>query len=486
MDYNLQFDEYLKFDRKEAYLQFNDKKNRKVLKFYLYLFLISFSISLIVNINGYAFNEEKTIFGLLISLAGLILSLIFISQFNRIFSLDSFRKRIFSFIIGVFIFFTLINTLEIFSPNISSNVDNSSDSQIVKEKLQKPGLALTIRTEEKSSFPELVIIFVIGLSFFAFTKNELIQLFTLAYTIPLFSEVIFFRTQSIGTYFVVLFISLLIFIFSYSGQAKRHKQFLTRYDYYYNKSFETIRMKKELDYAREIQLSMLPAANATIGSVNICALSEPAMEVGGDYFDYFKISENEIGVFICDVSGHGVASALLLSGLRSSMHVILEDSKNPKYIFEKLNRMIRKTQSKKMFVTAIFGVINTATNKISLFNAGHLPPYKIDGKSNELLKISRHGVTLGALDEIAPETLDSEVTLDFEQGDKLFFYTDGLSEAMDTKKNEFGFENIERLLYSNLNKSPSEILNAFISGVNNFSKEALQQDDMTIVVISRI
>ena len=181
-----------------------------------------------------------------------------------------------------------------------------------------------------------------------------------------------------------------------------------------------------------------------------------------------------------------MASALLLSGLRSSMHVILEDSKNPKYIFEKLNRMIRKTQSKKMFVTAIFGVINTATNKISLFNAGHLPPYKIDGKSNELLKISRHGVTLGALDEIAPETLDSEVTLDFEQGDKLFFYTDGLSEAMDTKKNEFGFENIERLLYSNLNKSPSEILDAFISGVNNFSKEALQQDDMTIVVISRI
>ena len=326
---------------------------------------------------------------------------------------------------------------------------------------------------------------MVAVASFSFTKHEHIQLFNLAYAIPFIAEIIFFRTHSIESYFFDLLFAALIFVFSYSGQQKRHKSFLARYDYYYKKSFEAIRMKKELDYAREIQLSMLPATDTTIGDIHILAHSEPAMEVGGDYFDYFRISDNEIGVFICDVSGHGVASALMLSGLRSSMHVILEDSSNPRVIFEKLNRMIRKTQTKKMFVTAVFGVINTALNRMSLFNAGHLPPYKIDGTTIELMKITRHGVTLGAIDEIAPETMDSEVNIEFNKGDKLVFYTDGLSEAMNIRRNEFGFENIEKILYFNLDKSSTDILNALITDVKKFSGDMEQQDDITIMIISR-
>lgn len=135
--------------------------------------------------------------------------------------------------------------------------------------------------------------------------------------------------------------------------------------------------------------------------------------MGREYFDYFKVSENEVGIFICDVSGHGVASGLLLSGLRSCMHLILEDNSNPKFIIEKLNRMIRKTQSRKMFVTAIFAVINTEKNKCMLFNAGHLPPYKISGESKEIFKIKKHGLALGAMNIVEAEGTSNEVMLRF-------------------------------------------------------------------------
>ena len=482
-DYSIQFDEYIKYDRKEAYLQYNDKKNRKVLRGILYAIATIFTISAFVTSISYIFDDDKTILPVIISYIGFIASIFFLIFFNRIFPPDKFRKRLGVFIISTFIFFTGISVItDFYSDNSES--DNRKNEKVEKLNNNKEGLSLTVNANKDFSFSSLVIFFMFGLAFFSFTKNELIQLSTLAYAIPFIAEIIFFRTQSIQSFFIVLLFGALIFVFSYSGQSKRHKQFLARYDYYYKRSFETLRMKKELDYAREIQLSMLPQTSATIGDISIIAHSEPAMEVGGDYFDYFKISENELGVFICDVSGHGVASALMLSGLRSSMHVILEDSKNPKYIFEKLNRMIRKTRTKKMFVTAIFGVINTSTHKMSLFNAGHLPPYKIDKKTGELMKITRHGVTLGALDEIAPETSESEVNIDFYGGDKIIFYTDGLTEAMNKRRDEFGYENIEKVLYANIEKSPEEILNALLSEVDRFSDGAVQQDDITIMIIS--
>ena len=179
----------------------------------------------------------------------------------------------------------------------------------------------------------------------------------------------------------------------------------------------------------------------------IAATSLPANEVGGDYYDYFKISEKLTGIFICDVSGHGVASAFLLSGLRSCMHLILEDTSNPKEVFIKLNKMVRRTQNRKMFVTAVFAVIDSVTNKCTLFNAGHLPPYKISGDSSELFKIKRHGITLGATDNFIPDDEDNLVTFDFKKGDKLLLYTDGIVEAMDEIRNEYGFERLEDYLY---------------------------------------
>jgi len=282
-----------------------------------------------------------------------------------------------------------------------------------------------------------------------------------------------------------LILSFIFFIVAITSERKRQKRFYEQYDIYYAKNFENLRMKKELNYAREIQLSMLPKNDAVIGELEISAVSLPASEVGGDYFDYFKISEHEVGFFICDVSGHGVASGLLLSGLRSCMHLILEDSTNPKLIIEKLNRMIRKTQSRKMFVTAIFAIIDLEKNKCMLFNAGHLPPYKISGGSMEIFKIKKHGLALGAMNTVESEGAGNEVLFDFYKGDKLILYTDGVNEAMNENKSEYGLDNLELYLNNNADKNSNELVKGILSDVRKFTSNSIQRDDLTLLIIQR-
>jgi serine phosphatase RsbU (regulator of sigma subunit) len=178
-------------------------------------------------------------------------------------------------------------------------------------------------------------------------------------------------------------------------------------------------------------------------------------------------------------------SALLLSGLRSCMHLILEDTSNPREVFVKLNKMIRKTQSRKMFVTAIFAVIDTKEETCSLFNAGHLPPYKISGDSNELFKIRKHGITLGATDKLEETEGESEVIFEFKKNDKLVLYTDGLSEAMNPKKEEFGFERLENFMNLNADKDIKLFLDALHKNIEEFTQGTIQKDDLTILIIGK-
>ncbi len=117
-----------------------------------------------------------------------------------------------------------------------------------------------------------------------------------------------------------------------------------------------------------------------------------------------------------------------------------------------------------MFVTAIFAIIDTEKNKCMLFNAGHLPPYKISGESKEIFKIKKHGVALGAMNNVDKEG-GNEVVFDFKKGDKLILYTDGVNEAMDHEKSEYGFDNLELYLNNNADKKTNELLNGLIQDV---------------------
>ena len=138
-----------------------------------------------------------------------------------------------------------------------------------------------------------------------------------------------------------------------------------------------------------------------------------------------------------------------------------------------------------MFVTAIFAVIDMGKNTCVLYNAGHLPPYKISGDSSELFKIKRHGITLGAMESIEPSNENNEMEFDFNKNDKLIFYTDGVNEALNSDKSEYGFEKLESFLNTNAERKPNDLLKKLITDINNFTKDTIQKDDLTILTIGR-
>ena len=485
MDLSIAFDKYLNYTKEEAYNLFCNEKNLIILRRFFYALILIFGIVLLINSLDTGFFS----FPALLMLFSFLTSLIIRIYYKKIFKNSNIRKYIFAILISTLLVFLITNiTGKIFYPEQEKPKENVSEVEgngETKNNESKDIVILNDNEDKTESFTDIIFFFAVAILFFKLTKNEITQLYALIIGLPFLTEIIIFNSfetvQSVPT----LIFAALLYIIAITTESKRQKKFYNQFDYFYKKNFETHRMKKELNYAREIQLSMLPDSNVKFGDLEISAVSIPATEVGGDYFDYFRLSDKKIGVFICDVSGHGVASALLLSGLRSCMHLILEDTSNPKEVFEKLNRMIRKTQNRKMFVTAIFAVIDTKKNLCILFNAGHLPPYKISGESSELFKIKRHGITLGAMEEIEPKTDDNLVVFDFNKNDRLVFYTDGITEALTSNKKEYGFEKLENFLNSNIKKTPPELVQNLVSDIQAFTKDTVQKDDLTVLTIGR-
>ena len=477
-------DQYLNYPREQAYNLFLDKKNLKIFKVVLNIFILISVISSAVNIG----TNQTLNFSLILSLINLILLVSFRVIYKRYFNTGNIRRSIFIFLIFQLIMSISIN---IFYPKDKEEIKESNikskKEQVIhpKDSLKSDGITINMNIDNDKSVFEYFFMFSIMVLVFRFSKQEIIQLFVTGLSVSLI--IMFSIKAEFAPDNVIpnLILGILMFVISFPTERKRQKKFYEQYDFHYNRNYESLRMKKELDYAREIQLSMLPENEATIGDIEIAAISLPASEVGGDYFDYFKISENEIGIFICDVSGHGVASGLLLSGLRSCMHLILEDNTKPGIVIEKLNRMIRKTQNRKMFVTAIFAIIDVEKNKCYLYNAGHLPPYKISGESKEIFKIRKHGIALGAMKTVESAGQDNEVVFDFNKSDKIIFYTDGVNEAMDNKLTEYGLDNLELYLNNNADKKASDLLNGLVGDVKKFCGNISQRDDLTLLIIQR-
>jgi len=486
------FDKYLTLPREQAYNQYLDLRNLKIFKTMLAIFSIIFTITVTVNlVDNHSLN-----LALIIALMNLIVIIFAMAGYKKLFNLSNIRRSVLVFLI-LQLFISI--AIEVVYPE---NADNEDSTEEVKKKsaakqepdkkeavttdsLPKGGVQFSMGKRNDDSFVQYIVFFGIMVLIFRFSRTEIIQLFAVSTGVSVLA--LFFLNTNFTTSSSLpnLIMAMIFFVIAITSEKKRQRKFYEQYDVYYAKNYENLRMKKELNYAREIQLSMLPENDAVIGDIEISGISLPASEVGGDYFDYFKVSENEVGIFICDVSGHGVASGLLLSGLRSCMHLILEDNSNPKFIIEKLNRMIRKTQSRKMFVTAIFAIIDTEKNKCMLFNAGHLPPYKISGESKEIFKIKKHGLALGAMNSVEAEGAANEVVFDFNKGDKLVLYTDGVNEAMNNSKAEYGLENLELYLNNNADKKTNDLLSGLINDVKIFTNNSLQRDDLTLLIIHR-
>lgn len=243
------------------------------------------------------------------------------------------------------------------------------------------------------------------------------------------------------------------------------------------RSRERLRMREEIGYARRIQLSMLPQHPPAVDWLDLAALSLPATEVGGDYYDYFVLSPSRVVLVIGDVAGHGVASGLLLSGLRSCLYLLEKDLADPVRVLSRLSPMVRRTTGKRMFMTLLLAVLDRDEGTLTLASAGH-PPL-LHGRAGRFEEVGKGAPPLGTFQDAR---FEAEVR-PLAPGDLLILYSDGLLEALDNREREYGRERLERVIAKmEEGRSALSIREAILSDLAAFRGSAETADDVTVVV----
>jgi serine phosphatase RsbU (regulator of sigma subunit) len=243
-----------------------------------------------------------------------------------------------------------------------------------------------------------------------------------------------------------------------------------------------LRMEEDLSSARDLQMSMLPAACPKIEGYHLAASSTPAREVGGDFFDFFEIGESKLGLIIGDVTGKSVSGALIMSASRSVFRMLSEEQLSVGETMMRANRRIKKDIKSGMFVALLYAVLDAEDGSVGLCSAGQTQPLLMSAKTAEVTLVETVGDTfpLGILDDVNYE----ETQLQMEPGDKVVYYTDGIVEAMNKHEDMYGFERLHEVVKSSPAETAEALMNDIIRSVSDFTGAAPQHDDLTIIVVS--
>ena len=245
-------------------------------------------------------------------------------------------------------------------------------------------------------------------------------------------------------------------------------------------SIEKERMEKELDLAREIQQKILPKGKPDIPNVDVSASFIPAFEVGGDYYDFFRLDDEHYGFVIADVSGKGIQSAFIMSEVKGIFESLSKIDFSPAEILIRANEILKKSLDRKSFVTATFGILNTKNGKFKFSRAGHAPV--LHKRKDTLQSYVPRGIGLGISPskEFARTLEEMEVQLG--NGDLIILFTDGINEAMNSANEEFGYDRLEAIVKNSGELSPDALSRKIIKELSVFSKENPQHDDITLVI----
>jgi serine phosphatase RsbU (regulator of sigma subunit) len=239
---------------------------------------------------------------------------------------------------------------------------------------------------------------------------------------------------------------------------------------------EKQRLVKDMEFARTVQESFLPQKAPELENYRFSAHYTPALEVGGDFYDFIVLDRHRTGIVIGDVSGKGVPAALYMAKLGSDLRTLAFTEKDPSKALCRLNDLLVERSRRGMFATVLYLELDSRNGMMTLSNAGHLPPLikRADGTLEKLAGAggSPLGILAGMQFGIESRYLAP--------GDTVVLYTDGIIEAMNAREELYGYERFEELI----RKSPGDpdaLKAALIADVNLFSGLSAQHDDMTLV-----
>lgn len=246
-------------------------------------------------------------------------------------------------------------------------------------------------------------------------------------------------------------------------------------------------IKNDLAIAGEIQQTILPRSFPPFPEltevVDIYASMTPAKDVGGDFYDFFQIDDERIGLVIADVSGKGVPASLFMAVSRTLLRATALRGVSSAECLTYANKLLCKESLDSMFVTVFYGIYHYKTGMMDYTNAGHNPPYLLrGGRTVECLPVASNFV-VGVFDDIEFESN----TLTFGIGDTLLLYTDGVTEAFNGKREQFSESNLQDILASmHESSSAKEVVTSVLQSVKTFSGDYPQSDDITLLSLQRI
>jgi sigma-B regulation protein RsbU (phosphoserine phosphatase) len=254
---------------------------------------------------------------------------------------------------------------------------------------------------------------------------------------------------------------------------------------------EQERLRRDLALAVEVQKRLLPEQPPDASVAALAAVSLPARSIGGDYYDFIDLGDHRLGIALADVSGKGVAAALIMSVVQASLRIISsEGDVSLPQLAAKMNRFLHRSTASNSYATFFYAQIDARNRQLRYVNAGHNPPYLVRGVEGHpagsvdnpvacIQELSTGGTVLG----LFPEMSYQEATVDLRRGDVLVAFTDGVTEARNPEDDEFGEDRLKELLLRVAHLAVDEISARVSAELKDWTRHAPQHDDMTFIVM---
>ncbi|HXH39688.1 MAG TPA: PP2C family protein-serine/threonine phosphatase [Thermoanaerobaculia bacterium] len=273
-----------------------------------------------------------------------------------------------------------------------------------------------------------------------------------------------------------------LFVFGIAAMLTKREVIYTYEDLapHVKRIVERERVKAEIDAANRIQAALLPVDAPEMPGASFASHYRAATEIGGDYFDFLTLPSGEIGIAFGDVSGHGLTSGIVMAMAKSALLVQVGYDAGPRAVMNVLNDIVMKTAPKRILMTFFFGLLDPVSQTLRFSSAGHLDPYVYRAGSRRLEALSSWGFPLG----VRRREPFTEHSVDFDAGDRLILYSDGLIEAIDDDGDPFGFERFEKTILSCGHMHAEDIKKTLLNSIRKFTRNRPPEDDQTLVVVS--
>jgi serine phosphatase RsbU (regulator of sigma subunit) len=243
------------------------------------------------------------------------------------------------------------------------------------------------------------------------------------------------------------------------------------------------RYKEELTIARKIQKSLIPSDINQSEFYSIASFTEAAEEVGGDYYDVYKFSENKTAFIIGDVSGKGTSAAFHMAQLKGVFHSLVQMDLSSREFLKQANKALSRCLEKTSFITLTFFIVDLHHHRIQLTRAGHCPPLFYDSINGKVYYLNTKGLGLGIIRNQRFDDYNDVIEFAYNPQDILLLYTDGIVEAKNSDKEEYGYDRLRMILEKNHHQSSEKINQAIIEDLYEFCGTEKLDDDYTLVII---